>query len=60
MTLYPDGPKRYHYVCQDCGTEIPTYQGLFWFSDERESEDGVVDVPYCPECHSTEIERERS
>jgi len=53
MPRYPDRERRYVYWCEDCGERIPAFQGLFWFVRERD--DGIVEVPYCPECGSTAI-----
>ncbi len=56
MPRYPSATDRYAYQCSDCGAEIPAFQGLFWFTREREHGDGTIDAPYCPECGSESIE----
>jgi predicted RNA-binding Zn-ribbon protein involved in translation (DUF1610 family) len=59
MTRYPDRERRYIYSCESCGTEIPAFQGVFWFTRERERGDGTVDVPYCPDCGAEAIQVDR-
>ena len=59
MTRYPDAtPPTYEYRCGACGATVPDFQGLFWFTREAAG-DGAVEVPYCPECGATAIERHR-
>ena len=58
MMRYPDQKRRYVYRCEECGHRLPNFQGLFWFVRDRKRGDGVVEVPYCPECKSESITAE--
>lgn len=55
MTRYPDRTGGYEYRCTECDAVIPDYQGVFWFTRNRERGDATVEVPYCPECRSESI-----
>lgn len=59
MTRYPEPEKRYVYWCSECGAQIPTYQGVYWFTRERQRRDATVEVPYCPECKAESIRSAR-
>ena len=57
---YPEHEARYDYRCEECGEEIPPYQGLYWFTRERNRDGETADVPYCPECGSEAIRVHRN
>ena len=59
MTRYPDQEERYIYYCEECGKQIQMFQGVFWFTRERQRDGETVDVPYCPDCGSESIHFDR-
>lgn len=59
MTRYPERQSRYEYACDECGARIPAFQGVFWFTRERERDEATIEVPYCPECGAEAIESTR-
>lgn len=60
MPRYPSDQQQYDYRCEDCGTVVPSFQGLYWFSERQEKNGSEVDIPYCPKCHSTNLNVNRS
>lgn len=60
MTRYPDQEEGYSYQCEACGTAIPAFQGVYWFTRERQQGTHTIEVPYCPECGSESIRSARN
>lgn len=55
MPRYPEDERQYTYQCDNCGTVIPPFHGLYWISDRTQRGRETIDLPHCPACGSHEI-----
>lgn len=59
MPRYPEREERYDYRCEECGEELPPFQGLYWFTRKQDRDGETTEIPYCPECGSEAIRAHR-